>query len=40
MEEDAWGGGLPGMDLESPKERGRKPRVRMLRELLHREGWY
>ena len=44
MAEDRWrrmlGEALPGVDLEGPKERGRKPRVRMLRELLQREGWY
>ena len=44
MEEGRWkrmlGEGLPGVDLECPKERGRKPRVRMLRQLLRREGWY
>ena len=44
MEEGRWtrmvGEALPGGDLEGPKERGRKPRVRMLRELLQREGWY
>ena len=32
------GEALPGVDLECPKERGRKPRVGMLRELLQREG--
>ena len=31
---------LPGVDLEGSKESGTKPRVRMLRELLQREGWY
>ena len=42
MAEDRWrrmlGEALPGLDLEGPKERGRKPRVLMLRELLQREG--
>ena len=44
MAEDTWrrmlGEALPGMDLKGPRERGRMPRVRMLRELLQREGWY
>ena len=31
---------LPGLDLDGPRERGRKSRVQMLRELLQREGWY
>ena len=33
------GESVPGVDLQCPKERGRKRRVRMLRELLQREGW-
>ena len=39
MEEDAEGG-APGDGPKGPEERGRKPRVLMLRELLQREGWY
>ena len=31
---------LPGVSLDCPEERGKKPRVQMLRELLQREGWY
>ena len=31
---------LPGVRLDCPQERGRKPRVQMLRELLQREGRY
>ena len=38
VEDDARRG-APGPDLECPKERGRKPRVRMLSELLQRKGW-
>ena len=34
------GEALQEPDLECPKERGRKSRVRMLRELLRREGSY
>ena len=44
MEEGRWrrmlGEALPGVNLECPQEKGSKPRVRMLRELLQREGWY
>ena len=44
MEESRWrqmlGEALLGMILDCPQERGTKPRVRMLRELLQREGWY
>ena len=44
MKEDRWRRMLreasPGLDLEGAEERGRKPRVRILRELLHKEGWY
>ena len=44
MEEGSWGRtlgeALPGVDLDCTKEQGRKSRVRMLRELLQREGWY
>ena len=31
---------LPGVSLDCAQKKGRKPRVRMLRELLQREGWY
>ena len=34
------GEALPGVSLDCPKDGGKKPRVRMLRELLQREGWY
>ena len=34
------GEALPGVNLHCPQERGEKPRVRMLRELSQREGWY
>ena len=44
MEESRWrrigGEALPGVNLDCPKERGKKPRVRMLTELPQREGWY
>ena len=44
MEESRWrrmlGEALPGVNLDCPQEREKKPRVRMLRELLQREGWY
>ena len=44
MEEGRWrrmlGEALPGMSLDCPGERGKKPRVRMLQGLLQREGWY
>ena len=44
MDEGRWrrmlGEALPGVSLHCPQEKGRKPRVRMLRELLQREGWY
>ena len=39
MEEDA-GRGTPEVSLDCPQEKGKKPRFRMLRELLQREGWY
>ena len=29
---------LPGVRLHCPQEKGKKPRVQMLRELLQREG--
>ena len=34
------GDALPELDLDSPRERGRRPRVQMLGELLQREGCY
>ena len=34
------GQALPGVNLDCPRERQKKPRVRMLRELLQRERWY
>ena len=37
--EDA-GGGAPEVRLDCPQERGKKPRVQMLRELLQRGGRY
>ena len=44
MEEGRWrrmlGEALTGVSLDCPRERGKKPRARMLRELLQREGWY
>ena len=44
MEEGRWrmmlGEALPGVSLDCPQEKRKKPRVRMLRELLQREGWY
>ena len=44
MEEGCWrrmlGEALAGLSLDCPRERGKKPRVQMLRELLQREGWY
>ena len=44
MEEGRWrrmlGEALPGVSLDCPQEKGKKPRVGMLRELLQREGWY
>ena len=44
MEGGRWrrmvGEALPGVNLDCPQEKGSKPRVRMLRELLQREGWY
>ena len=44
MEEGRWrrmlGEALPGPSLDCPQEKKKKPRVRMLRELLQREGWY
>ena len=43
MEKGLWrrmlGEALPGVRLDCPRERGKKRRVRMLRELLQREGW-
>ena len=44
MEESRWrrmlGEVLPGVSLDCSQEKGKKPRVRMLRELLQRGGWY
>ena len=44
MEEGPWRrmlrDALPGVSLDCPRERGKKPRGRMLRELLQRQGWY
>ena len=44
MVEGRWRGilgeALPGVSLDCPRERRKKPRVRMMRELLQREGWY
>ena len=44
MEEGRWrrmlGEALRGVSLDCPQEKGKKPRVRMLRQLLQREGWY
>ena len=34
------GEALPGVNLDCLQEKGSKPRVRMLRELLQRVGWY
>ena len=34
------GEALPGVSLDCPQEKGRKPRVQKLRELLQRERWY
>ena len=34
------GEALPGVSLVCPWEREKKPRVRKLREMLQREGWY
>ena len=43
MEEGRWswmlGKALPRVSLDCAQERGKKPRVQMLRELLQREGW-
>ena len=44
IEEGRWrrmlGEALPGVSLDVPREKGKKPRVWMLRELLQKEGWY
>ena len=44
MEESRWrtmlGDAPPEVNLDCPQERGKQPRVRMLRQLLQREGWY
>ena len=43
MDEGRWrrmlGAALPGVRLDCPQEKGKKPRVQMLRELLLREGY-
>ena len=43
--EEGWlrrmlGEALPGSSHDCPRERGKRPRVRMLRELLQKEAWY
>ena len=44
MADDKWrrmpGQALPGVDLDGPMERGRRPRGQILRELLQTEGQY
>ena len=44
MAEGRWrrmlGEALRGVDVDGPRERGRNPRVQMLRELLQTVGWY
>ena len=44
MDEGRWrrmlGAALPGVRLDCPQAKGKKPRVQMLRELLQREGRY
>ena len=44
MDEGRWrrmlGAGLPGVRLDCLQEKGKKPRVQMLDELLQREGQY
>ena len=44
MEKWRWrrmlGAALPGVRQDCPQEKGKKPRVQMLRELLRREGQY
>ena len=44
MDEGRWrrmlGAALPGVRLDCPREKGKKHRVQMLRELLQREGRY
>ena len=44
MDEGRWrrmlGAALPAVRLDCPQEKGKKPRVQMLRELLQREGRY
>ena len=44
MKESRWrrmlGAALPGVRLDCPQEKGKSPRVQMLRELLQREGQY
>ena len=44
MDEGRWrrmlGAAFPGVRLACPQEKGRKPSVQVLRELLQREGRY
>ena len=44
MDEGRWrkmlGEALPELSLDCPQEKGKKPRVQMLREILQREGRY
>ena len=44
MDEGRWrrmlGAALPGVRLDCPREKGKKPRVQVLRELVQREGRY
>ena len=44
MDEGRWrrmlGAALPGVRLDCPQEKGKKPRVQMLQELLQLEGRY
>ena len=44
MDEGRWrrmlGAALLGVRLECPREKGKKPRAQILRELLQREGRY
>ena len=44
MDEGRWrrmlGAVLPGVRLDCPQEKRKKPRVQMLRELLQRQGRY
>ena len=44
MKEGRWRGmlgeALPGVSLDCPRVREKKLRVRILRELLQKVGWY